>query len=152
MKEEHIYLKQTKYHILTRGNGWKNKKIPDCTIAELLTKLMLTVLLQIVLVIYSKKKSYSLMTKITKEVRHREITESNKNFYWCKIIDASILQLCFMVSLCKCYHYELNVFEYPERLHSLGGVWKTEFCNYHCKSRIIPQNGEWIPKRGDFWK
>ena len=100
MKEENIYLKQTKDHILTRGNGWKNKKIPDCTIAELLTKLRLTVLLQIVLVIYPKKKSYSPVTKITKEVRHREITESNKNFDWCKIIDASILQSCIMISLC----------------------------------------------------
>ena len=31
MKEENICLKQKKDHIITRLNGWKNNKIPDCT-------------------------------------------------------------------------------------------------------------------------
>ena len=30
-KEENICLKQIKDHIITRVNGCKNKKIPDCT-------------------------------------------------------------------------------------------------------------------------
>ena len=60
------------HHLITRVNGWKNIKIPDCTIAELLMKLLLTVLLQIILMIHPMKKSYSQVTKMTKEVRHRE--------------------------------------------------------------------------------
>ena len=64
VSKENICLKQIKDHIITRVNGWKNMKIPDGTIVELLTKLMLTVLFQIILVIHPMKKSYNPVTKI----------------------------------------------------------------------------------------
>ena len=57
---------------LTRVIGWKIMEILDCIIAEVLTKLMLMVLLQIVLVMHPMKKNYNQVTKITKEVRHVE--------------------------------------------------------------------------------
>ena len=80
MKEENSFMKQIKDHIINRVTGWKNMKIPDCTTAELFTKLMLTVSLKI-LVIYSIKKSYSLVTEITKKVRHREKQTSRGVLY-----------------------------------------------------------------------
>ena len=72
MKEENICLKQIKDYTITRVNGWKNMKIPECTIVELLTKLIIVIVLQILLVIHPVKKSYSPVTNITNEVRHRE--------------------------------------------------------------------------------
>ena len=69
MKEGNICLKQIKDHIITRVIGWKNMEILDCTIAEVLTKL---ILFQIVLVMHPLKKNYNQVMKIMMEVRHVE--------------------------------------------------------------------------------
>ena len=54
-------------------------------------------------------------------------------------------------AVCKYCHNELNVFEYPERSHSLGQVWNFECCNDQREFRFIPPR-QMTPKNGRFFQ
>ena len=81
-----------------------------------------------------------------------ETTESNENFDFWTIIDASVLQsMLDNFAVCKYCHNELNVFEYLQISHLLSRVWNFECFSDQCESRFISPR-PMTPKKWRFFK